>query len=541
MWPSWTDDETRVKESQTERKRLSSLLITGTLFVVALLLRCGDGRVPPFDDLYHLKRITFSATHFPRVLDFDPDRGERGEFCPWPPLYDLTLGGIMRLAGDVTYVPPVFFALFVAGVSVAMLRFGQIAAVTAGLSLALSPYLIGVSRSGHIDHHYVEPLLLLLIVVAASRRNGLFLGLAMAMGLLVQTALIVAAGVAFLAMFFGERPSRPQSAGVSPGDVEREGSKAFAIAAAIILLYRLTRPPGYPDTAWFLGYPHVALLVAAAAACALLPAVSRPMALAAGAAIALTFPQAISGLHFFAGDPWLSSIIEFQPMFNARGFLGTDLANLGGGALLAPLLWRKQRTFALFAIVYLLLALSSRRFLVPATALFAVGGALFLCRRGLQVALLLAATIVLPPLIYDIATAAVPEPSHDEYRSIARRLLPFPRGRVLAPWSLGHAIDVIGRKPVVIDNFGSMPDQRLFVHAIEAMLSTSKTELLRYCRERGVRYLVLPHPAYIPATSATIGSRPLASGTVWSRLYSGERIPGFVRLSDDALSIWKIE
>ena len=524
---SWTDDETRVKESRTERKRLSSLLIVTTVFVVTLLLRRGDGTVPPFDDLYHLKRIAFSAAHFPKVLDFDPDRGDRGAFCPWPPLYDVTLGGVQKLFGDVTYVPPVFFALFVAAVTAVMLRFGEIAAATAGLTLALSPYLIGASRSGHIDHHYVEPLLSLLIVAATVRRNAIALGLAIAIALMVQTALIVAAGVAFVAMFFS--------------DDTRDGAKAFAIAAAVILLYRLTRPPSYPDTAWFLGYPHIALLVAAAVACALAPRVSRPIALVAGAAIALAFPQTIAGLRFFGGDPWLSSIIEFQPMFNARGFIGTDIANLGGGAVLAPLLWRKQRTVSLFAIAYLLLALSSRRFLVPAIAIFALGGALYLCGHGLQPALLLAGTMIFPPLLYDIATARVPEPSHDEYRVIARRLLPLPRGRVLAPWSLGHAIDVLGRKGVIIDNFGSMPDERVFVDAIEAMLSTNETQLLQYCRERGVRYLVLPHPAYVEATAATIGSTRLASRTVWSRLYLGERIPGFELVSGGAISIWKIE
>jgi len=238
-----------VKESRTERKRLSSPLLVGIVFVVALLMRRGDGAIPPFDDLYHLKRISFSATHFPHVLDFDADRGDRGEFCPWPPLYDLAAGGVMRVFGSVVYVPPIFFAFFVAAVTAAMLRFGAIAAATAGLTLALSPYLADASRTGHIDHHYVEPLLLLFIVVTAARRNGVLLGIAIATALLVQTALLVAAGVAFVAIFFSEET--------------REGAKAFGIAAAITLLYRLTRPPGYPDSAWFLGYPHIALLVAA--------------------------------------------------------------------------------------------------------------------------------------------------------------------------------------------------------------------------------------------------------------------------------------
>ncbi len=118
---------------------------------------------------------------------------------------------------------------------------------------------------------------------------------------------------------------------------------------------------------------------------------------------------------------------------------------------------------------------------------------------------------------------------------------------MLAPWSFGHAIDVIGGQPVVIDNFGSMPDERAFRNAIEAMLSIREKQLLSYCRERAVRYLVLPHPAYVPATAATIGIDPelysrtrLARRTVWSRLYNGEPIDGFTLVSGGAISIWKI-
>ena len=84
------------------------------------------------------------------------------------------------------------------------------------------------------------------------------------------------------------------------------------------------------------------------------------------------------------------------------------------------------------------------------------------------------------------------------------------------------------------------------------MLSTRESSLLNYCRTRGVRYLVLPHPAYIPATAATIGidgelySRTrLARRTVWSRLYSGEKIDGFQMVEDRqsrlSIRIWKIE
>lgn len=506
---------------------------SAVVFVMALLPRlAGDPRIPPFDDLYHLKRIA----NFPHLLDFDPDRGA---FCPWPPLYDFLLGSVHSLFGGVTWTAPLFLAACAAGVTWGMRRFGLLAALTAGLALAVSPYLIGVSAAGHIDHHYVEPLLVLLILVATVRRNGIWLGIAIAVALLVQPALFVAAGLAFVVLFLSSDA--------------REGAKAFAIAAAVVIAYRLTRAAGYPDSAWFLGFPHAALLGGAAVACALRERVSRVTAFAGGVAVALSIrPTAtafFTGLHFFGGDPWLSSIVEFQPMFRHASEIGTDLANLTGGALLGLFLWRKQRTVAFFSTAYLLLAISSRRFLVPAIAVFAISGALAVAsahRRTFAIAAM--AITLVPPIAFEVYAARTPEPSHEEFRVIGERMRALPPGRVLGPWSFGHAIDVIGRKPVVIDNFGSMPDEGTFTRAMEIMLSTREASLLRYCRHAYVRYLVLPHPAYIPATAATIGIPPelysrtrLARRTVWSRLYDGERIAGFTRVSDGSIQVWQIE
>src|SRR5713226_1319478 len=85
----------------------------------------GDG-VPlltPFDELYHWKRITWSAEHWPSVLEFDRDRGVQGAFCPWPPLYDFVAGTAARLfdarlPGDVlariVWFPPILGAICVA-------------------------------------------------------------------------------------------------------------------------------------------------------------------------------------------------------------------------------------------------------------------------------------------------------------------------------------------------------------------------------------------------------------------------------------------
>ena len=56
-------------------------------FVLALACRLlnapyafegGKPRIAPVDELYHWKRMAYSAAHFPRVLDFDHDRGDFG-------------------------------------------------------------------------------------------------------------------------------------------------------------------------------------------------------------------------------------------------------------------------------------------------------------------------------------------------------------------------------------------------------------------------------------------------------------------------------
>src|ERR1043166_6779646 len=57
----------------------------------------GKPRITPVDELYHWKRMVYSACHFPHALEFDRDRGVGGEFCPWPPFYDVASGGLARL------------------------------------------------------------------------------------------------------------------------------------------------------------------------------------------------------------------------------------------------------------------------------------------------------------------------------------------------------------------------------------------------------------------------------------------------------------
>ena len=552
--PGRSDDRVRVKQSRLERKRL---LPAAALFLVALALRLGGAAsLPPFDELYHQKRIEYSAAHFPAVLMWDGDRGERGAFCPWPPLYDLSAAVVERTFGGTSYVPPLFFALFAAFVAFV---FGPIA----GITIAFSPYLIGVSRTGRIDHHFIEPALVIAILVgvrrlvevrsassasprepplsdhaeARSTRRALTLSslltAAITAALFVQPALIVAVGLAFIVVFFG--PTEGRRGGGAPSDL---AAIAFASSALIVLAWRLTLPATYPNSPWFLGYPHIALLSGAAIACALRGITRKPLALTGGIAIALSFPNAaaafISGSGFFAGDPWLRSILEFQPMLRDWDRIGTDIANLTGGALLAFTLWRRDRALTLFAVAYLVLALSSRRFLIPAIPLFAVAGAVAAAHASTTTRRLLYVLItVVPPLTYTLFAARTP-PQWNEYHRAAEAVRSLPKGRVLAPWSFGHAIDVLGGQPVVIDNFGSMPDETEFDNANDALLTAHVSTLAEYCRSRAVTYLVLPDPArHLPGVAAAVGidraiyaSTPLARRTVWWRLYDARKGSG---------------
>jgi hypothetical protein len=101
---------------------------------------------------------------------------------------------------------------------------------------------------------------------------------------------------------------------------------------------------------------------------------------------------------------------------------------------------------------------------------------------------------------------------------------------------------VIGDKPVVIDNFGSMPDEIVFNLANDALLTTHADGLMEYCRSRSITYLVLPDPRrHLPGVAAAVGvdrtayaSTPLARHTVWWRLYRS-------RNSGGAPQIWRCD
>jgi asparagine N-glycosylation enzyme membrane subunit Stt3 len=515
----------------------------------------GDVRIAPVDELYHAKRMVYSAFHFPHVLEFDRDRGVDGAFCPWAPLYDVMAGGAARLLGAtdangvvqrVVWFPPILFALFT-GLAVLILAAscGTAEAVLTGIALATSPFLVTTSWIGSIDHHYLESGLTFAILGAVCLalrardprerlRAGVLLGVAIVAAMFVQTALLISAALAFAVLFL-----------FTDGFA---GACGFGIAAFAVAIYRLTRAPGFPDNQWFLGWTHAALFAAAGVACAIVFRSPRPITIArrllacvAGCAILLmtpTVPQSLfTGAHFLGGDRWLKTIQEFQPLWRARGAdLLSDVVGLSGGVVLVWLLvaraWRTRDrvrlAIAFFAISYLLLTITSRRFWMISIPLLALAGAVYvpLIQRK-RLALLAALAIALPPqlqLYGWLQTPILPvPPNQEQWLRAASFLSAMPPGRVLAPWSMGHAIDVVGHDAVVMDNFGTMPDAATFQHAQEALLAPDETTLIRYCDAAGVRYVILESPRYgIASANVILGLHRDASSTWWSHVWRGE-------------------
>jgi asparagine N-glycosylation enzyme membrane subunit Stt3 len=548
--------------------------LAAAFFVLALACRLlnapyafegGTPRIAPVDELYHWKRMAYSAAHFPRVLEFDRDRGINGAFCPWPPLYDVMSGGAARLVGAssrtdvldrIVWFPPVLFALFT-GIAVWVLagRSVLVATIT-GIALATSPFLVTTSWIGSIDHHFLEPVLTFAILGATiaglgavTRREkiaaGILLGAAITAAMFIQTALLIAAALAFAVLFFA-----------TDGFAATCG---FTIVTIAVAIYRLTRAPGFPDNQWFLGWTHVTLFAAAAIACAIVMTRRRVIALFIGALIPLAIPTVrtslVTGSHFLGGDRWLHTIQEFQPLWRARGDdLLSDVAGLSGGAILVWFLAIRaiktrdsvSMTVALFAIVYLALTITSRRFWIVAIPLLALAGALsipLIARKRLAILAML--MIALPPPLQLAGWLMTPQtipPNQQQWIRAASFISTLPPGRVLGPWSMGHAIDVEGRHPVIMDNFGTMPDAAMFEHAQEALLSHDESTVARYCGTTKVRYLILEQPRFgIASANAILGTQHAAASTWWWRVWRGER-PNSFRLiwSEPELRIYEL-
>ena len=501
------------------------------------VFRGGTPRVPPFDDQYHALRIVYSALRFPAVLEFDPDRGVSGAYCPWPPLYDLAAGGLARILGGMTeatilaravWFPVLAGSLFLGFLSYAAVRrFGALAGGATVLALVFSVPLIPASQLGSIDHHFLEAPLLLGVALAlgaaaraaspgAAVRSGGLLGAALSLALFVESAFLFAAALCFLALLLGPRRDRhPPLA----------GAIGFGLAAAAVSAYRVSRPPGFPGSEWYLGTPHATALAAAAVALAVAvvlarrgfdPIAARLLAFLLGGASAAAIPGALAayadGTLYFGGDPSLAAIAELQPLFWRSLSPVEDVFLLGGAGLLALIFVvdafrapaADRRAQAFLVLGYLAVAISSRRFLATAIPLLVLASGAAVAARAKAAtrgpALAAAGILGIPALLGAWLALRHPVPTEVlETASFERAALflarrPEAHGRVLGPFSWGHLLHRLGGRPVLVDPFGAMPDRRLFEDALAATLTTREDHLAAWCRSRDVRFIVLENP-----------------------------------------------
>lgn len=174
------DSEKRSKPSEL----LTSLLLPAIL-IFGLLLRLYAGRntlqggnvlFVGYDEFYHMRRILYTAAHFPNTLWFDSYLDYPHGFSnSWPPLFDQLLAAISLAFGQHSQagielasatVPVVIGSITIVGVYYMVKEiFDRRAALMSAFMTALAPYYLQKSMLGETDHHSLEVLLLIFAIM----------------------------------------------------------------------------------------------------------------------------------------------------------------------------------------------------------------------------------------------------------------------------------------------------------------------------------------------------------------------------------------
>src|SRR5581483_4076519 len=283
----------------------------------------------------------------------------------------------------------------------------------------------------------------------------------------------------------------------------------------------------------------------------------RAIAIVDGIACLALLPISIrpllAGAAYAAGDaPILAMVAEAQPLFRLFGQLDFWPIVIRFGLLplmalvLLPLWLRRERARDLLfitpwlAVTFALALLHSRFSFDAGIALSAFAGIAFdrMERRALM------ATVALIPIL----PAYVPLPRLEPYNFYLRpnalrqyemdRICMWLRaqqpGAVLAPWSFGHWIVWIARKPVVISPMLSV-GQSEFADGLRFFFLTDDAAAQRFLQSHGVRYLIVtPEIDTIAARARVAGLDPapyrdprLYARTIGARLAFGGPFDGY--------------
>ena len=328
----------------------------------------GDVILWEVDPFYHVRRIWLTVLHYPHVPVFDPYLCfPEGAVCPWPPGFDFTLATLVKaLAGptagllDVKTITawaiPVLGGVTCAWIAWTAARFrGAIAALAAGLALAVIPAQVEMGLIGRVDHHVVESLFFAILAgrflrgAEATARGAMATGLVFALSHLFWTGTpifgVVAAGAGILL------------GGSAAGNLAR----ALAWGAAFLVPIMLVFPPDprarltFEMLSWFHPLFFTSLAVGTAAADRVLslrgrvPArvIALAVAIALGAIVLLLGPAAATlrgALAFLLrSDPLNATTGESVPLSLAGAWGSFSWIGVAGLPALAALAWRAGR------------------------------------------------------------------------------------------------------------------------------------------------------------------------------------------------------
>ncbi len=556
------------------------------------------------DSAYHARRVLMTVeggTFLPPV--FDPlEAWPQGARALWPPLHDASVAFLARLGGSTRSDPgrgmvtaaafPVLEGIgliFAVALLARRLAGEPLAGIVAAWLAAASPVLALGSKFGTIDHHLTEALLTValsaFLTAPALERDGLkeALGAAAGWAALVLASLGFFGGVVLGVGILGAGAAVSQLLpGTSPASrVAGRLSLGFGLGALMLPFFASLRVT--PDSAdpWRLGPSYVILLGAAATGLAAVSIIRSLAARSVGpewpvpaAGLALGFfamllqPPAAwraitRGLGFFGADPWLATIVEFQPPWKVPlAWLGTSPAGPVAFAcvLLAVVLASRSSDVrarlrravpVLFAFAaFTLLELRQARFTLVWISLTCISAGVLwsACRHGRPMVTGGLVGVAVLGFVFGGMTQALAfagatfDPGGAVWRDTTglrigrgiRATAPgtgSPQG-VLAPWDWGHHIVLASGAPVVLTPFGSMVGG--FQRGMEVFLATDLRSAVAGLDALKVGWVAVGHPdRMLPEIRRALGqdrsgvgrATPLASA-------AGEGIPFCRRVWD---------
>jgi len=325
------------------------------------------------DPYFHAYRALASLESFPRFLSFDPYTNfPDGAVLPAPPLYDLLVAGLTRLAGGgpalleriAAWLPPLIAALTAIPVFVAGRVIGGTSVALGGAALfAFLPANANTSMVGYADHHAAVGFLaatwlaIELLLLAPGRRASslrLFAGLA-----ITRAALVLTWSGSLLYLGLGDGIFVCIAALASRRDLLAGQAASAALSAAGILPFvgMAATPTGGAFSAVELSGLHVAICLGIAVwAGALVPGTARTTAPAphlgrriaelvgAGLVVGLVV-LVVSGawtdlavaLRFVGKtDQWGQAVLEQAPLFSSRAGTLDGFVLFGALAFFVP-------------------------------------------------------------------------------------------------------------------------------------------------------------------------------------------------------------